>query len=69
MSHRTQGLNWKLRRIAAGLRQQDVASQVGISTTRYSAIERGEMKPSALDARLIERTLPNLPEQIHTDQM
>lgn len=33
---------WKLRRIAAGMRQQDVASRAGMSTTRYSAIERGD---------------------------
>jgi transcriptional regulator with XRE-family HTH domain len=57
-------LGWKLRRIAAGLRQQDVALQVGISTTRYSAIERGELKPSDLDLKLIERTLPLLPGQL-----
>lgn len=67
MNHRTRSLNWKLRRIAAGLRQQDVASQVGISTTRYSAYERGELKPSALDAQLIESTLPQFPSQIVAD--
>jgi transcriptional regulator with XRE-family HTH domain len=54
-------LLWKLRRIAAGLRQQDVASRVGVSVTRYSAIERGEREPSELDARLIERALPAIP--------
>ena len=35
----------KLRRIALGLRQQDIAANVGMSTTRYSAIERGEIDP------------------------
>jgi DNA-binding XRE family transcriptional regulator len=57
----TQPLNWKLRRIAAGLRQQDIALRSGISTTRYSAIERGERVPSELEARLIDRFLPPLP--------
>jgi transcriptional regulator with XRE-family HTH domain len=57
-------LVWKLRRIAANLRQQDVASLVGISTTRYSAIERGEQQASPRDRELIERMLPELPSQI-----
>jgi transcriptional regulator with XRE-family HTH domain len=55
------GLLWKLRRVAAGLRQQDVARSVGISTTRYSAIERGEEDATEMDCILIERILPLLP--------
>lgn len=55
------GRYWKLRRIHADLRQQDVASVVGISTTRYSAIERGEQEPTDLERALIERLLPELP--------
>lgn len=55
-----ESLHWKLRRVAAGLRQQDVAARVGISTTRYSAIERGDQDPSDLDRKLIERILPPL---------
>jgi len=66
MSDTVHGLSWKLRRVAAGLRQQDVASLVGISTTRYSAIERGEAEPSAPDLELIDRVLPRLPSQIST---
>jgi len=54
-------LNWKLRRIAAGIRQQDLALRAGISTTRYSAIERGERMPSKLEAELIDKLLPQLP--------
>lgn len=54
-------LTWKLRRIAAGLRQQDIAARAGMSTTRYSAIERGETVPSELDHMLIEHSLPPLP--------
>jgi transcriptional regulator with XRE-family HTH domain len=38
-------LEIKLRRIALGWRQQDLAALVGMSTTRLSAIERGERKP------------------------
>jgi transcriptional regulator with XRE-family HTH domain len=57
----TQSLNWKLRRIAAGIRQQDIALRAGMSTTRYSAIERGEHKASELEARLIDQVLPPLP--------
>jgi DNA-binding XRE family transcriptional regulator len=56
------GRHWKLRRIYAGLRQQDVASNVGISTTRYSAIERAEAEPTDLEKELIERALPGLPD-------
>lgn len=57
----TQSLSWKLRRVAAGIRQQDIALRSGMSTTRYSAIERGEHSPSELEARLIDRGLPPLP--------
>jgi len=65
------GLLWKLRRVAAGLRQQDVARSVGISTTRYSAIERGEETPNETDRMLIEKTLPLLAqttERLRTDE-
>ena len=57
----TQPLNWKLRRVAAGIRQQDIALRAGMSTTRYSAIERGEHIPLDLEARLIDQFLPPLP--------
>ena len=50
----------KLRRVAAGLRQQDLASRAGMSTTRYSAIERGEAHPSQLDLEMLDRVLPQL---------
>lgn len=38
-------LEIKLRRIALGWRQQDLAALVGMSTSRLSAIERGERNP------------------------
>ena len=57
----TQALEWKLRRTAAGLRQQDVAGRIGVSTTRYSAIERDEQEPTGLEAKLINDLLPPLP--------
>ena len=57
----TQSLSWKLRRVAAGIRQQDVALRTGMSTTRYFAIERGERVPSELEDRLIDKFLPLLP--------
>jgi len=60
----TQSLNWKLRRVAAGIRQQDIALRAGMSTTRYSAIERGEHVPTELEARLIEQFLPPLPKAV-----
>ncbi|MFY9644863.1 MAG: helix-turn-helix transcriptional regulator [Terriglobales bacterium] len=55
------GQSCKLRRIYAGLRQQDVASGIGISATRYSAIERGELEATDLEKTLIHRVLPELP--------
>lgn len=61
-----QGLLWKLRRVAAGLRQQDVAVRVGVSTTRYSAFDRGEALPSDTDVELIEKVLPPLPSGLRT---
>jgi len=54
-------LNWKLRRIAAGLRQQDIAAHVGMSASRYSAIERGDLDPTAHESKAIEQILPVLP--------
>ncbi len=55
------GLLWKLRRVAADLRQQDVANSAGISTTRYSCIERGDHQPTELESGLIEQALPPFP--------
>ena len=55
------GMLWKLRRVAARYRQQDVSTHCGISMTRYRAIERGEAEPTDLDRRLIEKFLPPLP--------
>ena len=54
------GLRYRLRRVAACMRQQDVARRTGISTTRYSAIERGEQTPTELEQTLIEGALPEL---------
>jgi len=53
-------LDWKLRRIAAGYRQQDVAVRIGISGTRYSALERGEAEPRDWESQAIEKLLPPL---------
>lgn len=55
-------LHWKLRRVAARLRQQDVATRAGMSSTRYSALERGEAIPTELDTKLIEKALPPMPD-------
>jgi transcriptional regulator with XRE-family HTH domain len=55
------GLFWKLRRVAADLRQQDVSRAIGISTSRLSGIERGDYTPTELETRLVEQFLPPLP--------
>ena len=60
-------LSWKLRRVGAGLRQQDVAAQAGMSTTRYSLIERGDVSPSEADRNFIERALPALPTEVREE--
>jgi len=57
----TEHLLWKLRRIASCKRQRDIAALVGVSPTYYSAVERGEQRPTDLERRLIERFLPPLP--------
>ena len=57
-------LVWKLRRVAAGMRQQDLASRAGMAATRYSAIERGELEPSPSDMKYIEAALPALPPEL-----
>jgi transcriptional regulator with XRE-family HTH domain len=56
-----QKLNWKLRRVAACIRQQDVARRAGLTVARYGGIERGEIKPSDEERRSIEAILPPLP--------
>jgi DNA-binding XRE family transcriptional regulator len=53
-------LDWKLRRIASAYRQQDVAARVGISSTRYSALERGEAEPKEWETEALERLLSPL---------
>lgn len=55
-------LLWKLRRIAAGFRQQDIAARVGISSSRYSALERGESEPKDWEVKGVEELLPPLPQ-------
>jgi|HubBroStandDraft_6_1064221.scaffolds.fasta_scaffold106653_1 transcriptional regulator with XRE-family HTH domain len=57
---KSNALHWKLRRIASDLRQQDVANRVGISATRYSGIERGEVTPTDLERQLLDVNLPPL---------
>lgn len=61
------GMFWKLRRIAAHYRQQDVSTHCGISMARYRAIEHGSAEPDDLDRRLIEKFLPPLPPLPTTD--
>jgi hypothetical protein len=59
-------IDWKLRRIAAGYRQQDVAARVGMSGTRYSALERGEVEPKEWEVKGVEKFLPQLPQTVST---
>ena len=61
-------LDWKLRRIAAGYRQQDIATRVGISSTRYSALERGEAEPKEWETEAVERLLPPLAETVRGER-
>jgi transcriptional regulator with XRE-family HTH domain len=55
-------LSWKLRRIAAGYRQQDVAFNIGMSASRYSSLERGDANPAEWEVEAIEKLLPPLPQ-------
>jgi ribosome-binding protein aMBF1 (putative translation factor) len=57
-------LDWKLRRIAGGYRQQDVAARIGMSGTRYSALERGEAEPKGWETKAVEKLLPPLPQTV-----
>ncbi len=52
---------WRLRRLAADLRQLDVCLAVGISQARCSLVERGEVEPSDAERKAIESILPLLP--------
>ena len=60
-------LELKLRRVAAGLRQRDCAGKAGMTTTRLSAIERGDIEPNDEDIRLLEIVLPPLPPELLSD--
>jgi transcriptional regulator with XRE-family HTH domain len=60
-------LDWKLRRIAAGYRQQDIAARIGVSSTRYSALERGEAEPTNWEIEAVEKLLPPLRHAIEAD--
>jgi transcriptional regulator with XRE-family HTH domain len=62
-----QKLDWKLRRVAACIRQQDVARRAGLTLARYGGIERGEIEPRAEERRSIEAALPPLPPLPTTD--
>ena len=57
-------LDWKLRRIVGGYRQQDVAARFGMSSTRYSALERGEAEPKEWEIKEVEKLLPPLPQAV-----
>ncbi|MDP9158739.1 MAG: helix-turn-helix domain-containing protein [Acidobacteriota bacterium] len=59
-----QKLGWKLRRVAAFIRQQDAARRVGLTLARYGGIERGEIEPRDEERRRIENFLPQLPVEI-----
>lgn len=64
MSRTIQSCVWRLRRIAAGLRQLDVCLAAGISQARFSGIERGEVQPTEAEQREVERILPPLPRPV-----
>ena len=64
MNKSTQACAWRVRRVAADLRQLDVCLAVGISQTRYSALERGEAKPTEVERQEIELVLPPLSPEI-----
>jgi transcriptional regulator with XRE-family HTH domain len=49
--------DWRVRRVALGLRQRDVAERVGTSQSRYSLLERGEAVPTAAEAETINGAL------------
>jgi len=50
-------LDWKLARIAAGFRQQDIAARIGVSSTRYSMLERGEAVAKEWEIQAVEKLL------------
>ena len=55
-------LRWKLRRIAAGLRQQDIARECGLPLTRYNLIERGLRAATEFEAlHLLKKSYRNCP--------
>lgn len=64
MNKSTQACAWRLRRIAADLRQLDVCLAAGISQTRYSTLERGEAEATEAERQEIELALPPLSPEI-----
>jgi transcriptional regulator with XRE-family HTH domain len=55
-------LAWRVRRVALGLRQRDIADRAGVSQAHYSQLERGEVPPSEFEKAAINRALELPPE-------
>ena len=54
------GLELKIGRLKAGLKQYELAATLGISTTKLCEIETGRRQPSPELAQRIERVLQEL---------
>lgn len=50
-------LAWKLKRVAMGLRQLDVAARAKISQSQYCLLERGDALPTDGEREAIEAVL------------
>ena len=50
-------LAWKLKRVAMGLRQLDVAARAKISQSQYCHLERGDALPTDGEREAIEAVL------------
>ena len=58
----------RLRRVLAGVRQQDVALRVGISQTELSNIERGYKQPPPELVERIEVAILELGKEVSMDK-
>ena len=57
------GLSCRVRRVALGLRQRDVADRAGMNQARYSLVERGEAVPTESEQEKIDHAL-QIPAEI-----
>jgi transcriptional regulator with XRE-family HTH domain len=62
--HRALCEEWKAKRVALGLTQQDVADELGISQSAYNCIENGTASPTLTQIERVSKALKLKPSVV-----